>query len=75
MKRLAVVVSRYPTVSHTFIRREVEALRGLGLEVQTAALRPSPESELLTAEDRAEILEILRETKPELVGGDTAVGG
>ncbi len=39
--RIAYVASRYPHISHTFIRREVEALRAEGVEVHTFTVRPS----------------------------------
>jgi colanic acid/amylovoran biosynthesis glycosyltransferase len=45
------LVSQYPAPSHTFIRREVGALRRLGLEVETFSIRPG---ECLSDEDRAE---------------------
>lgn len=34
----AFLVSRYPAVSHTFILREVLALRALGLQIETASI-------------------------------------
>lgn len=37
--RIAYLTGEYPTVSHTFILREVEALRQLGLEVDTCSVR------------------------------------
>ncbi|MEM6889077.1 MAG: glycosyltransferase family 4 protein [Pseudomonadota bacterium] len=37
--RIAYLTGEYPTVSHTFILREVEALRQLGLEVETCSVR------------------------------------
>ncbi|UWQ23181.1 glycosyltransferase family 4 protein [Jannaschia sp. W003] len=37
--RVAYLTGEYPVVSHTFILREVEALRRAGLEVQTCAIR------------------------------------
>jgi glycosyltransferase involved in cell wall biosynthesis len=40
--RIAYVTSEYPAVSHTFILREVEALRRLGLEVETCSVRQTP---------------------------------
>jgi colanic acid/amylovoran biosynthesis glycosyltransferase len=36
----AYLVSRYPAVSHTFILREVRALRALGLRVEVASVNP-----------------------------------
>jgi glycosyltransferase involved in cell wall biosynthesis len=52
--RIAYLVSRYPQVSHTFIQREVEALRRAGLEIDTFSVRrPAPE-EVLGELDRSE---------------------
>ncbi len=52
--RIAYVVSRYPAVSHTFIRREVEALRAQGVDVQTYSVHAPVTHELLTDADRIE---------------------
>ena len=49
---VGVLVSQYPAPSHTFIRREVAALRSLGLEVETFSIRPG---QPLSEEDRAEL--------------------
>lgn len=38
--RVAYLVSQYPALSHTFIETEVEALRRLGVEVDTFSVRP-----------------------------------
>lgn len=43
--RLAYLTGAYPAVSHTFILREVEALRGLGFEVLTCSIRRTPEAQ------------------------------
>jgi len=52
--RVAYMTGNYPAVSHTFIFREVEAIRDLGAEVATFSLhRPEP-GELLTAADHRE---------------------
>jgi glycosyltransferase involved in cell wall biosynthesis len=37
---VAYLVSRYPSVSHTFILREVQCLRALGLRVEVASVNP-----------------------------------
>ncbi len=50
--RLAYLVSRYPLVSHTFILREVQALRRAGAEVDTYTVRRPEAREVLSAEDR-----------------------
>jgi colanic acid/amylovoran biosynthesis glycosyltransferase len=52
--RVAYIASRYPHVSHTFIRREVEALRDQGVQVQTFTVRPSEGEAAFGAADRAE---------------------
>jgi glycosyltransferase involved in cell wall biosynthesis len=53
--RLAVICSRYPAVSHTFIQREVRALRALGSEVSTFAVRRASPGDALSAADREEL--------------------
>lgn len=49
--RVGYLVSQYPAPSHTFIRREVAALRRLSVEVETFSIRPG---QCLSDEDRAE---------------------
>lgn len=44
--RIAYLVSAYPAVSHTFIRREIEAMRRRGAEVFTFSVRRTDPSEL-----------------------------
>jgi colanic acid/amylovoran biosynthesis glycosyltransferase len=48
------VVSRYPAVSHTFIQREVMALRRLGVAVHMIGLRRSDVDDLLNSADHEE---------------------
>lgn len=48
--RIAYFINQYPKVSHSFIRREIQALEGLGLTVQRIALR-GWDSELVDADD------------------------
>ncbi len=36
--RIAYLVSRYPAISHTFILREICALRNLGFEIHVASI-------------------------------------
>lgn len=53
--RVAYLTGSYPAVSHTFILREVEALRRLGLEVVTASVRrPRPDDLRGPSEQAAE---------------------
>lgn len=42
-RRIAYVLNQYPKVSHSFIRREIQALERLGLSVQRFAIRDSDE--------------------------------
>jgi glycosyltransferase involved in cell wall biosynthesis len=52
--RCAYIASNYPAVSHTFILREIRALRELGVEVDPVAIRRAPREEVLAAVDREE---------------------
>jgi glycosyltransferase involved in cell wall biosynthesis len=52
--RIAYLTGRYPAISHTFILREVQALRRLGVEVSTHSIWRTAEGDLLSADDRAE---------------------
>src|SRR5690349_11801050 len=51
---IAYIISLYPAVSHTFVMREVLALRELGYNVTTISIRRAPANQLLTETDRAE---------------------
>ena len=42
-RTVAYVVNQYPKVSHTFIRREIEALEALGHRVVRFSIRPAPD--------------------------------
>jgi colanic acid/amylovoran biosynthesis glycosyltransferase len=52
--RIAYLVNQYPSVSHTFIRREIEGLEQLGAQVARYSLRPIPLETLPDATDRSE---------------------
>lgn len=47
MTRLAYLVSRYPGISHTFISREVAALRRMGVNIDTFSVRSAFDDELV----------------------------
>lgn len=49
---LAYLVSVYPLLSHTFIEREVRALRALGVDLETWSVRPVAEADQLSERDR-----------------------
>src|SRR5947209_12448477 len=51
---IAYLCDQYPAVSHTFIQREVVALRGLGTTVETISIRRSTENHVLSRRDREE---------------------
>jgi colanic acid/amylovoran biosynthesis glycosyltransferase len=55
---VAYLTSRYPAISHSFIAREVRALRKLGLRVDTFGIHRSDPRHVLTAGDA----EALRDT-------------
>lgn len=52
--RIAYLTSQYPATSHTFIRREVTALRALGVDVQTFSIRAPADAELIAVQDQEE---------------------
>jgi glycosyltransferase involved in cell wall biosynthesis len=54
--RIAYLVSQYPAISHTFILREVLALRKLGIDIVVASINSVDRSaEQLTKEERSEV--------------------
>ena len=52
--RLAYLTSQYPAASHTFIQREVEAMRELGVDVDTFSVRAPSADETVSELDRLE---------------------
>jgi colanic acid/amylovoran biosynthesis glycosyltransferase len=52
--RVAYLTGRYPAISHTFIMREVRALRALGIEVDTFSVWSTDENLLLARADKEE---------------------
>ena len=53
--RIAYLVSRYPATNHTFILREIVALRSLGFDIQVIAIRGADRpDEKMTAVERSE---------------------
>lgn len=48
------VTAEYPAPSHTFILREVRALRALDVNVHTVSIRRTPSTQILSAHDRDE---------------------
>ena len=52
--RVAYFTNQYPANSHTFIRREIQALETLGVTIVRYALWSSPEN-LVHVEDKVEL--------------------
>jgi colanic acid/amylovoran biosynthesis glycosyltransferase len=52
--KVGYLVSQYPAASHTFIRREVEALHRRGIDIQTFSVRRPSSVELSSSRDQAE---------------------
>lgn len=52
--RVAYLTGRYPAVSHTFILREVQALRRRGVSVETLSIWRTADEDLLSDADRSE---------------------
>ncbi len=52
--RIAYLVNGYPRTSHSFIRREIQALEAHGVEVLRFSIRP-PDQELVGQADREEL--------------------
>ena len=51
---IAYLTGEYPKVSHTFIQREVAALRQLGLTIHTCTVRRAPAADVVGPEQQAE---------------------
>jgi colanic acid/amylovoran biosynthesis glycosyltransferase len=51
--KLAFLCSEYPAISHTFVLREIEALRRLGASITTFSIRRTAAEKLLSERDRA----------------------
>lgn len=52
--RIAYLINRYPTASHSFIRREIEAIEAQGIQVARFSIRPVETSQLPDKRDLAE---------------------
>lgn len=51
---IAYLTGEYPKVSHTFIQREVAALRALGLRIETCTVRRAPAAAIVGPDQQAE---------------------
>jgi colanic acid/amylovoran biosynthesis glycosyltransferase len=52
--KIAYICSRYPAVSHTFIQREIDALRARGIDVGTFSVRRPTPADILGSESQRE---------------------
>ena len=52
--KIAYLVSQYPAPSHTFVRREIAALRERGVKIDIFSVRPPPPEEVMSDVDRAD---------------------
>jgi colanic acid/amylovoran biosynthesis glycosyltransferase len=69
--KIAYLCSEYPAISHTFIMREVEAMRRRGAEISTFSIRRTNPANLLCRADRAaceSTFAILPPSWPRLIG-------
>ena len=53
------VVSRYPAISHSFVQREIAALRDLGVTIHTVSLRVSRPEDVQSPADRVDYADTL----------------
>jgi glycosyltransferase involved in cell wall biosynthesis len=73
--RLAYLVSQYPATSHTFISREVAALRALGADPDTFSIRATPSADLadgMWADEAASTYTVLRQPLTTFIGAQLA---
>src|SRR5438874_2112998 len=75
MARIGYLTSQYPATSHTFISREVGALRKLGLALDTFSVRPPTRAELqdevIAAESRTTFT-VLKQPATTIIGAQLA---
>lgn len=71
-RRIAYLISQYPTQSHTFILREIRQLRSLGWDIEVISIRPCdrPPEKLAPeeAEERARTLYVMRASPVQVAG-------
>lgn len=58
-RNIAYLVSEYPSISHTFIFREIQTLRGLGFCINTASIRKPKALQKMTEDEQKEAKETL----------------
>ena len=65
--RIAYLVTEYPARSHTFIRREVHALRARGISIATFSVRRPPRETVSSTQDRESLKETWYILPPNLI--------
>jgi colanic acid/amylovoran biosynthesis glycosyltransferase len=53
-RKIGYLATHYPSVSHSFILREILALEALGIDIEPMAINAAPEDDVLTDVDRNE---------------------
>lgn len=53
--RIAYLINQYPSISHTFVRREIEGLERAGVAVERFSVRPMNADALPDPKDKAEL--------------------
>jgi colanic acid/amylovoran biosynthesis glycosyltransferase len=75
MARIGYLTSQYPATSHTFISREVGALRKLGVALDTFSIRPPTQAEMqdeaIAAESRTTFT-VLKQPAATIIGAQLA---
>lgn len=71
--KIAYLVSQFPAPSHTFIRREVEALRKRGVSIDTFSIRPGEALSEADRQDQARTFTVLPAPKLDLLRNQAAM--
>lgn len=70
--KIAYLINQYPSVSHSFVRREIQALERHNISVERFSVRPSKEA-FTSDEDEAEKLKTTYLIGPELLALSVAI--
>lgn len=68
MPRLAYLTTSYPSVSHTFIRREIQGLEGMGYTISRIAIRAGTAVDSADTEEEAKTLHLLGRPLVKILG-------
>ena len=73
---MAYLTSQYPATSHTFISREVAAVREAGVSVETFSIRPPTQNELqdeVLRKEAEDTFTVLREPLTSFLAAQIAI--